>query len=46
MKKPRNTLKETDDREALGDIPFAITVLAMASCSLIVLALIVTLWLT
>ncbi|WP_279023495.1 MULTISPECIES: hypothetical protein [Gibbsiella] len=46
MKKTRNTLKETDDRDALGDVPFAITVLAMASCSLIILALIVTLWLT
>ncbi|WP_261416209.1 hypothetical protein [Serratia entomophila] len=46
MKRQRNTSPDKNYRETLGDAQFAIAVLVVASCSLIIFTLTVTLWLT
>ncbi|MEL5501666.1 hypothetical protein [Serratia ureilytica] len=46
VKQQRNALTDKNYRETLGDAQFAIVVLAIASCSLIIFTLTVTLWLT
>jgi hypothetical protein len=46
VKQQRNTSQDKNYRETLGDAQFAVIVLAIASCSLIIFTLSVTLWLT
>ncbi|EOY5051480.1 MULTISPECIES: hypothetical protein [Serratia] len=46
VKQERNASTDKNYRETLGDAQFAIVVLAVASCSLIIFTLAVTLWVT
>ncbi|MGM7651202.1 hypothetical protein [Serratia marcescens] len=46
MKQQRNASTDKNYRETLGDAQFAIVVLTVASCSLIIFTLAVTLWVT
>ncbi|WP_139282272.1 hypothetical protein [Serratia marcescens] len=46
VKQQRNASTDKNYRETLGDAQFAVVVLAVASCSLIIFTLAVTLWLT
>ncbi|WP_338858292.1 hypothetical protein WCU37_14440 [Serratia marcescens] len=46
VKQQRDASTDKNYRETLGDAQFAIVVLAMASCSLIIFTLAVTLWVT